>query len=228
MKPDRRLRRVLLWIAGICLLGPAMILLLYRFLAPPVTPLMMIRLAEGEGLEQRWVPLKAISPQLAAAVIAAEDNRFCQHNGFDWQAIEAAAEANSQNGETLRGASTISMQTAKNLLLWPDRSFLRKGLEAWFTLQLEWLWPKRRILEMYLNIAEWGPGLYGAEAASRAYFGKPAAALTRREAALLAVVLPNPRRWSPHAPTAYIQRRVRTIETRIGQIQPLLDCIRPP
>jgi monofunctional glycosyltransferase len=127
-------------------------------------------------------------------------------------------------GERARGASTITQQTAKNVLLWGGRDPLRKLLEAWLAPQLELLWGKRRILEVYLNVIETGPGLYGAEAAARAFFGKPAAGLTRREAALIAAVLPNPLRWSPAEPTRYIQGRARTIEARVGQLGPLLDC----
>ncbi len=219
-----RLRRFAIGILAALLLGPPALILVYRVIPPPLTPLMVIRLFEGEGLRKDWTGLAHIAPSLAQAVIAAEDNRFCEHSGFDWQAIQDAYQE-YRDGERLRGASTISMQTAKNLLLWPGRSFARKGLEAWLTLQLELLWPKRRIMEVYLNIAEWGPGIYGAEAAAQTFFGKPAADLTRRESALLAAVLPNPRRWSPAQPTPYIQRRAGTIAARIGQLGPLLDCV---
>ena len=222
----RALRRGLLWAAVLLLLGPPAVLLLFRVVPPPLTPLMVIRLVEGEGLRKDWTPLDRIAPALPQAVIAAEDNLFCEHSGFDWQAIQEAVE-DYRDGDRLRGASTVSMQTAKNLFLWPGRNFLRKGLEAWLTLQMELLWPKRRIMEVYLNIAEWGPGLYGAEAAARAYFGKPAADLSRREAALLAAVLPNPRAWSPAEPSPYIARRAGVIAGRIGQLGPLLDCVRP-
>jgi monofunctional biosynthetic peptidoglycan transglycosylase len=204
---------------------PLLLLAAYRFLPPPMTPLMLIRLLEGEGLSQSWVPLAQIAPALPRAVIAAEDNRFCEHRGFDWQAIGEVLADVRAGRERPRGASTLTMQTAKNLFLWPGRSLLRKGGEAWLTPQIELLWPKRRIMEVYLNIAELGPGIYGAEAAAQAYFGKPAAALSNREAALLAAVLPNPRRWSPAAPTAYIERRVRAIGTRVRQLGPMLACI---
>jgi monofunctional biosynthetic peptidoglycan transglycosylase len=207
------------------LMGPPLVLLAYRFVPVPVTPLMAIRLAEGEGLRKEWVPLEEIATALAEAVVAAEDNRFCGHWGCDWDAIgEAIAEA--QAGERLRGASTITMQTAKNLFLWPGRNPIRKALEAWLTPQIELLWPKRRIVEVYLNVAEMGPGVYGAEAAARAYFHKPASALSRYEAALIAAILPNPRQWSPRRPTAYLQDRARTISTRIDQLGPMLDCVR--
>ena len=184
---------------------------------------MLIRLAEGEGLERHWVPLEAISPHLVHAVIAAEDNHFCSHKGFDWRALELEWRA-FRAGERPRGASTISMQTAKNLFLWPGRSFARKALEAWLTPQIELLWDKPRILEVYLNIAETGPGLYGAQAAARAHFGKSAAELSRREAALIAAILPSPLGWSANRPSQFVDRRARTIATRIGQLGPLLDC----
>lgn len=223
----KRGRRILGWTLAVLLLGPLALILVYRVVPAPVTPLMLIRLVEGEGLSRDWTPLSRIAPAVPQAVIAAEDNRFCAHGGYDWKAIQDAVE-DYQDGERLRGASTVSMQTAKNLFLWPGRSFLRKGLEAWLTWQLELLWPKRRIMEAYLNIAEWGPGLYGVEAAARRYFDKPAADLSRREAALLAAVLPNPRRWSPAEPTGYIRRRAGVIARRIGQLGPLLDCVRAP
>jgi monofunctional glycosyltransferase len=206
---------------------PPLLILLFAVVPAPPTSLMILRWIQGDGLRRDWTALSDIAPALAQAVIAAEDNRFCLHGGFDWQAIEAAYE-DYQEGEALRGASTITMQTAKNLFLWPGRDILRKALEAWLTPQIELLWSKRRILEVYLNIAEWGAGIYGAEAAARAHFGKPAADLTRREAALLAAVLPNPRRWSPAQPTAYIGRRAAAVTTRMRQLGPLLDCVAPP
>ena len=200
---------------------------LYRVVPVPVTPLMLIRAAEGAGLEREWRPLAAISPHLARAVIASEDTLFCGHSGFDWAAIGEAFEDNG-DGAPLRGGSTISQQTAKNAFLWPERSWIRKGAEAWFTLLIEALWPKQRILEVYLNIVEWGDGVYGAEAAARHHFGKPAAALTRREAALLAVVLPSPRRWSPASPGPYVARRAGIIERRMAVVERdgLADCAR--
>jgi len=197
----------------------------FRFLPVPLTPLMVIRLAEGQELRKDWVPLARIAPALRQAVVAAEDNRFCEHSGFDWVAMGQVLE-DVQAGERPRGASTISMQTAKNLFLWPDRSLLRKGLEAWLTPQVELLWDKQRIIEVYLNIVEMGPGIYGAEAAARHYFGKPAADLSAAEAARLAAVLPNPREWKPAPPSNYIIRRERTIRLRIDQLGPMLDCTR--
>lgn len=218
MRGGRRVLRVVVALAASLAAVTVGWVLLYRVVPPPATPLMLIRAAaDGAAIEKDWVPLAGISPNLVRAVIASEDAGFCSHFGFDWDAIATAFEENEEGGR-LRGGSTISNQTAKNAFLWPDRNWLRKGVEAYFTLLIEGLWPKRRILEVYLNIIEWGDGLYGAEAASRRFFGKAAADLTRREAALMAVVLPNPRRWSPAGPTAYIARRASVIERRMAVV----------
>jgi monofunctional biosynthetic peptidoglycan transglycosylase len=226
-RPRRKTVRRLVGRAALILaVGPFCLLLLFRVLPPPVTPLMLIRLAEGQSLRQDWVAYEAISPALADAVIAAEDNLFCQQwFGFDLKAIRGQIEV-WQQGERPRGASTITMQTAKNLLLWPGRDPARKLLEAWLTPQIALLWPKRRVLEVYLNIVEFGPGIYGAEAAARAFFGKPASALSRREAAQLAAVLPNPLEWSARTPGPHVRHRAGVIERRVAQIQPLLACAR--
>ncbi|HYZ32674.1 MAG TPA: monofunctional biosynthetic peptidoglycan transglycosylase [Crenalkalicoccus sp.] len=205
---------------------PLLALLLFRFLPPPVTPLMLIRLAEGHPLRQDWVEYEAVAPALPAAVVAAEDNLFCEETlGFDFAAIGQQITA-WREGHRPRGASTITMQTAKNLLLWPGRDPLRKLLEAWFTPQLALLWPKRRVLEVYLNIVEFGPGIYGVEAAARAFFGKPAAALTSAEAARLAAVLPDPLEWSAARPGPHLLQRAARIEHRVREIRPLLACAR--
>lgn len=183
------------------------------------TPLMTLRALEGAPPAQvRWVPLDRISPALVHAVIGAKDSRFCAHDGIDWPAVRAAW-TERQEGGRLRGGSTISMQVAKNAFLWPERSWLRKGLEAWFTLWVELFWPKSRVMEVYLNIAEWGDGIYGAEAAARAHFGKAAADLSRREAALLAAVLPSPRRWSVTDPGPYVRRRAALLEQRAAIVR---------
>lgn len=199
---------------------------LYRVVPPPGTPLMLIRAIDGAGIEKDWVGLESLSDALPRAVIASEDSLFCSHAGFDWASLRQAWQGNLA-GRSLRGGSTITMQTAKNAYLWQDRTYLRKGLEAWFTLWIELVWPKSRIMEVYLNIIEWGDGIYGAEAASRAYFGKPASALTRREAALMAAVLPNPLRWSPAKPTRYIAGRANVIQQRMAIVERdgLNDCI---
>ena len=213
----RRLRRAaLLGVVLLCLL-PWLLVGLLRFVDPPGSAFMLDywlqRSAEQPPLQQRWVPLAAISPELQIAVIASEDQRFAEHSGFDLQAIRSALEE-----ESGRGASTISQQVAKNLFLWSGRSWLRKGLEAGFTVCIETLWPKRRILEVYLNIAEFAPGVYGAEAAARHHFGKPAAELDLPEAAALAVVLPNPKRYSASDPGPYLQQRIAWVQRQARQL----------
>ena len=186
--------------------------LLFRFLPLPGSALMAERrvtsLFRDKPYRARhvWVPLEDIAPSMGVAVIAAEDQNFPDHFGFDWKAIEKAVEHNERSRRK-RGASTVSQQTAKNLFLWESRSWVRKGFEVYFTLLLEAAWPKRRILEVYLNIVEFGDGVYGAEAAARTFFGKPAKRLTPSEAALLAAVLPNPRKFHANAPSEYIRGR---------------------
>jgi len=198
---------------------------IYRFVPVPITPLMVIRLyeqAKDEKKELRlykdWVSIQKISKHVPQAVVAAEDQKFLDHNGFDWDAMEKAWEQNKK-GKRIKGASTISQQTAKNVFLWPARTMIRKGLEAYFTFLIETLWPKERIMEVYLNIIEMGEGIYGIEAAAQYYFKKPAEKLSRQEAALIAAVLPNPRRWSPARPTPYIQGRQVWI---LGQMNNLI------
>lgn len=215
--------KLILFLLIVVVVTPLLLTLLYRVVPPPVTPLMVIRLFEGEGVKKDWVPMKRISRHAVRAVIALEDTRFCLHNGVDWEQVQDAVADRLQGGR-LRGASTISMQTAKNLFLWPDRHVTRKVLEAPLTVLIETLWDKRRILEVYLNVIEWGPGIYGVEAASQTYFGKSAARLNRREAALLAAVLPNPRRWSPARPTQYILNRAHISLTRFYIID--MSCTR--
>lgn len=220
----RRLRRALLIALALILLAPAALLALYRVVDPPVTPLMLIRAAEGHSITKSWRALERISPHLARAVIASEDNRFCEHSGFD--VTELAGQVDRWlDGARPRGASTITMQTAKNLFLWPDRDPLRKGLEAWLTWQIELLWPKPRILEVYLNIVEFGPGIYGAEAAARTFFTRSAAALTPVQAARLAAVLPNPLDLSPVGPSAYVAGRANDVLRLIPKLGALLACV---
>jgi monofunctional biosynthetic peptidoglycan transglycosylase len=202
--------------AAIAVLGAAVASVLvvagFRWLPVPVTAFMvqerLAARAADAALQQRhrWVPWAGISRHAALAVIAAEDQKFLLHDGFDFQAIEKAV-TDAQRGARLRGASTISQQAAKNLFLWPGQSWLRKGLEAWFTVWIENLWPKRRILEVYLNSAQFGRGIWGIEAASRTYFGKGAAQLSPHEAALLAAVLPSPTRYRVVNPGPYVLAR---------------------
>lgn len=189
----------------------------YRFVQPPVTLLMVQRDLGGEDVKRAWVSLDEISPHLVAAVIAAEDTRFCLHNGIDFDAIEDAVEE-AENGKRLRGASTVSQQTAKNAFLWNGGGWFRKGVEAWMTTLIETLWPKRRVMEVYLNIAEWGDGYFGAEAAAQARFGKSAASLTKHEAALMAAVLPNPHKWRVDPPGPYVRGRAGTLRKRMDQV----------
>ena len=185
-----------------------------RWWAPPTTAFMERARAERGAIIHRWVPLEDISDHLAVCVIASEDQLFPEHAGFDVEAIRAAL---VEERARTRGASTITQQVAKNLYLWPGRSLVRKGLEAYLTLWIEALWPKRHILEIYLNVAEFAPGLYGAEAASRQLFGKPASELSLREAALLTAVLPNPRRMHAGRPSEYVNGRADEIETAVNR-----------
>jgi monofunctional biosynthetic peptidoglycan transglycosylase len=212
------LRRILLAIATVTVVLPVGLGMLFRVIPPPFTPLMIERWIEGGPISNTWVPLSQISPNLVRAVIASEDSKFCSHHGFDWDAIDRALDEDSV-GERLRGGSTISQQTAKNLFLLPTRNWARKGVEAWFTVLLEQLWPKRRILETYLNIAEWGPQRFGAEAAARAEFHKPAAALNQSEAARLATILPNPRGYRAGKAGPYVLRQSGIVATRAAVVR---------
>lgn len=196
----RRVGRSVLFCLGLFVIVSIFLVALYRDVPPPATPLMLLRLADGHAITKSWQPIDQISPFLIRAVIAGEDAKFCRHRGFDWDAIGAAWKRYQSGGGRLLGASTISMQTAKNLYLWPGRDWLRKGLEAYFTVLIELAWGKTRILEVYLNIVEWGPGLYGAEAASEHYFRKPAARLSPQEAVRLAAAIPDPLDRSPRNP----------------------------
>lgn len=189
--------------------------ILYRFVNPPITILMIQRNYQDISNDKRpvprkWVNYEDLSENLKRAVVASEDAHFMQHRGFDKKAIKEAIQKNKE-GARLRGGSTISQQTAKNVFLWPQRSWVRKGLEAWFTILIEAFWSKERILEVYLNVIEMGPNLYGAESATQYYFNKSAQSLTKRQAALIAAVLPNPLRWSPAKPTNYISNRAYQI-----------------
>jgi len=197
----------------------------YTVIHPPITPLMLIRPIEGlfsgtfVGIDRDWKNYEDISPHVFRAVISSEDGKFMKHNGFDWKAIDRARRVNAmRKGKKLIGASTISMQTAKNVFLWPGRNYVRKALEAYFTVLIEAVWGKRRILEIYVNSIEWGNGIYGIEAASQEFFSKPSSDLTKQEAALLAAVLPNPRKWSPSKPSPYIKKRARSIQGRMNGV----------
>lgn len=223
------MRKVLRWsvrIVLVLLLLPPLAMLLLRFVPPPMTPLMLARWIEGERPVRSWVPLERIDPLLPRLVVAGEDNGFCiQRWGIDTKALREQVEARLDGDEEVRGASTITMQVARNLFLPPSRTVLRKAAELWLTPQLALLWPKRRVIEVYLNIAELGPGLFGAEAASRAYFRKGAAALSDDEAARLAAILPAPRSWSAEHPGPYVRTRAQILRKRVGQLGSLLDCL---
>jgi len=211
----RRVGRIALYGAIGFIIGSIVVVALYRFLPPPGTPLMLIRRVEGYGIDKSWRPLDQISPHLIRAAMAGEDARFCRHRGFDWGAVATAWDRYQSGHGRVLGASTISMQTAKNVFLWPGRDWLRKGFEAWFTALIELAWGKRRIMEIYLNVAEWGRGVYGAEAAARHYFHKPADALDPEEAVRLAAALPDPLGWSPRHPGRRLLARGAAIRAHL-------------
>ena len=216
------LPRRLLTLAGKIILGFVVISLvwvvLYRFVPVPLTWPMARDAIAGKHVERHWVPLSRIAPAVPRAAIGAEDARFCEHRGFDFEAMEAAAERNAKaaarGSAKVRGGSTISQQTAKNAFLWPGRSYVRKALEAYFTVLIEAIWGKKRIMEVYLNIAEMGPGIYGVEAAAQHYFGVPAAKLSNAQAARIAAILPQPVKRNAAAPGKFVKRYARKIERR--------------
>ncbi|MBB5346877.1 monofunctional biosynthetic peptidoglycan transglycosylase [Desulfoprunum benzoelyticum] len=219
----RWLRRLVLGFAVLSVVST----IILRVVPPPATPLMMIRgiqgMATGQGfiIRKQWQPLERISPAMVRAVIAAEDQKFLDHSGFDFNAISKAYE-NNRTGGRQKGGSTITQQTAKNVFLWPGGSYLRKGVEAYFTLLLELCWSKERIIEVYLNVAEFGPGVYGVESAARTYYRTSARRLTNRQAAMLTAILPAPLRWNPARPTGYLMQRQRWILQQMRHIGPLL------
>ncbi|WP_029036429.1 monofunctional biosynthetic peptidoglycan transglycosylase [Salinimicrobium xinjiangense] len=217
----RFFRFVLKLILGLFLFSILMVVI-YKWVPVPFTPLMAIRYFENpeENIRHNWVPMDEISNNLKVAVIASEDQNFPNHNGFDYEAIKKAMEENKK-GRRVRGASTISQQTAKNVFLWPQRSWLRKGLEVYFTFLIELFWSKERILEVYLNSIEMGKGVYGAEAASQVWFGKSAANLTAYEAASIAAILPNPRQYRANPASSYIQGRQSWIVRQMRNLGPI-------
>lgn len=211
------LRRTATILAVVVFVLPMVPVLLYRVIPPPTTPLILAMRWSGVHVQQRWVPLTAMSDALVKAVIASEDEKFCSHHGFDWEAIQNAMKENAE-GARLRGASTISQQTAKNLFLFPARTWLRKGIEAYFTVLLETFWPKWKIMEAYLNVIEFGEGTFGVEAAAEHYFHKPARRITAAEAARLAAVLPDPVHYRVIAPGPYIAGRGPEIEAMMHTV----------
>ncbi len=220
----RKLFRLIRFAVFFFFFSTVLVTIIYRFVRPPVTPLQLIRVAEqiAEGeqvkMSRGWVKLKDISPHMVQAVVAAEDNNFMKHHGFDLEAIKKARELNKKRKNKL-GASTISQQTAKNVFLWPDRTWLRKGLEVYFTGLIEIFWGKRRIMEVYLNVIEMGDGIYGVERAAGKYYRIARVRPKPCRGAMIAAVLPNPRRWSPASPTAYIQRKQQRIMRVMNQLE---------
>lgn len=219
-----RLLLRLLWKSAVAGVGLSLLLvILFRFVPVYVTPLMLLRSAEQLAggktprYQHQWLSIGAMSKNLLLAVICSEDQRFMKHFGFDLQAIEEALADAGQGGKRLRGASTISQQTAKNVFLYPSRGWVRKGFEAYFTVLIEFCWSKRRILEVYLNSIEMGNGIYGAEAASRHYFKTGAGTLSKDQAAAIAAILPNPRKYSASRPTPYIKRRIAWISEQMNR-----------
>jgi monofunctional biosynthetic peptidoglycan transglycosylase len=227
---------LVVWTFVLVVVAPVGMTLIYRFVPPPLTILMVQRVFEGKGLDYRWRPIDRISPALVQAAIASEDAKFCEHHGFDFEAMEKAMEANKRRPGRLRGGSTISQQTAKNVFLWPGKGvtrYIRKGLEVYSTVLIETLWGKRRIMEVYLNVAEMGAGTYGAEAAAQRYFGIPASQLTRAQAARLVAILPNPLKYKAVGSGPYVSRRTRRIGAAAGTVRNdgLAACVgklRPP
>jgi monofunctional biosynthetic peptidoglycan transglycosylase len=221
------LRRVLAILFVLALPAPVLLLLVFRFVPIPGTPEMLVSLIEGKGAHYSWNG--DIAPVLGRAVIGSEDQNFCTHNGFDWKGIDDAMKEHQRHpNKRLRGASTISQQTARTLFLVPMRSWVRKGLEAYLTVLVEGLWPKKRILEAYLNLVDWGHGNFGAEAAAENYFGTDAGSLSREQAARLAAILPDPSKWKAVHPGRYVARRTATLAARSGQVtRDRLDfCVR--
>lgn len=211
--------KTLAWFFGLSLF----FVILYRFVPVPVTPLMVIRSTEqifGSNefrLKHQWVPIAKISKNLPLAVVCSEDQNFLNHSGFDLKAIERSVEAAKKGAKRVKGASTISQQTAKNVFLWPGRSWVRKGFEVYFTVLIELVWSKERIMEVYLNSIEMGNGIYGAEAAARFYWKTSAQNLSRTQAATIAAILPNPRKYSASSPGPYVQGRVGWITGQMNQ-----------
>ena len=215
----RRLRNLFVTLLAVLVVGPIVMVAVYRFVPPPLTILMVERLVQGQGLDHRWRPLSEMSPALPRAAIAAEDGRFCEHHGFDVQAIEKAIRHDERRPNAIRGGSTISQQAAKNVFLWPDRSWVRKGFKTYFTVLIEAIWGKRRIMEVYLNTVEMGPGLYGVEAAAHRYFGVSARDVSAAQAARLIAILPSPLKWQAVDPGPYVRRRSGRIDRAEGAVR---------
>lgn len=221
----KTITRLLVWIIVFFFGSTIAAVVVYKWMPVYITPLMITRSIENDDeMQHKWVPIEEISENMALAVVSSEDNLFMSHSGFDFDQIQKAIEEAEKTGRQ-RGASTISQQTAKNVFLWNGRSWVRKGLEAYFTVLIELIWGKERIMEVYLNSIEMGPGIYGAEAVAQAHFGKSASKLTRREAALIAATLPNPLKYSSKNPSKYMRKRQRQITRLMGLVEnPHLGC----
>jgi len=209
------LKRILL----IIFISQLLYIILLKWVFPPVTFTQLNSLLSGEGLYRDYVRMDDIDRDMRLAVISSEDQLFPDHNGFDWKSIKKAMEYNQRKPGRVRGASTLSQQTAKNVFLWQGRSWMRKGLEVYFTAMIELIWGKERILEMYLNIAEMGEGIYGVEAASQTYYGKSAAALSRKEAAQIAACLPNPKKYKVKPVSKYVAARSRWVMRQMNNLE---------
>jgi monofunctional biosynthetic peptidoglycan transglycosylase len=217
-----------LYVLAFLIAWPIVMTLVYAVVPPPVSNLMLLRALGGAGIEKQWVSLDDIAPTLPRAVISSEDARFCEHDGVDWVEFQGVIEdALDKDEAPVRGASTIPMQTAKNLFLWDGRFAIRKVIELPIAMWMDLIWSKRRMIEVYLNIVEWAPGVYGAEAAARHHFGKSAKKLTKKEAALLAAVLPNPIRRNAGKPSRGVRAIANRIMIRMAGMGPYLSCLKP-
>ncbi len=230
--PERgwlRFRRYLRWAGyaiAVLVAWPVVLTVIYAVVPPPVSNIMVLRALSGNGIDKDWVALDDMSPWLARAVITSEDARFCSHHGVDWVEFQEVVDDALDNDEgPVRGASTIPMQTAKNLFLWDGRFFIRKIIEVPEALWMDLVWSKRRMIEIYLNIVEWAPGVYGAEAAAQHHFKKSAKALTKKEAALLAAVLPNPIKRNAGKPSKGVRAVAARIQARMAGMGPYLACL---
>ncbi|MCU7550929.1 monofunctional biosynthetic peptidoglycan transglycosylase [Chitinophagaceae bacterium LB-8] len=213
---------MLRWIKRIVIglfLSQLLYIIILKWIDPPVTLTQLSGLFGGDGLKRDYVNGDEISYNMKLAVISSEDQVFPDHGGFDWKSIDKAMKHNERKPNRVKGASTISQQTAKNVFLWQGRSWIRKGLEVYFTKMIEWIWGKKRILEVYLNVIEMGKGIYGAEAAAQAYFKKPASKLTRREAAQIAACLPNPKKYSVKPLSGYVSKRSGWVQRQMNNLE---------
>lgn len=222
-RKDRRWWRLVKRTLLFLFLGHLIYIVLLKWVDPPITITQLSSWVSGDGLKRDYVSLKDISRQMRLAVIASEDQKFTTHTGFDWKSIDKAIKHNEKKPKKVRGASSISQQVAKNVFLWQGRSWIRKGLEVYFTKMIEWIWGKERILEVYLNVVEMGKGIYGAQAAAQSYFKKDAAKLSRREAAMIASCLPNPKRYTVKPVSAYVAAKQVWVQSQMAYLEKQKD-----